>query len=565
MDKLIIYTRVSSDEQLKGHSLENQKEKGLSIAKKYNLIPEVYNEGAESSKYETLENRPVLKSLIEKVLIDEIKNVYIFEFSRLSRHDVLSAKLRNIFTTHNVTLYEGEGVRYNLSDPNQEFTMSLLQQVSQLENKIKLNRISENILKGIEFGRIQGKYLPYGYQRDKQRRLAVDDEEAKIVRKIFQLYSAGKGCKQIANYLNSKEIKTRFNKSLTKDITINGNIRKPEQFKWAAGVIHKILRQKRYIGVVEYTIKKNNKDEILEFTCPPIVDPNTFNNAQKMLSCNFNKTNPFKRYDYLLSKKLICGDCGKNYYGRRRASGKDNYYICLSKRYQEPCNNKSFNITFLEDCTWRCLMDSQILYDQVKSEHNSSNQENLIDLNKQVINTEKEIKKQETAIENLAEAFAEGDINKKSFKTLVQKKNNQVNFLKREYQLILKELEIASNKKTSFSYMTTFAGKYLFSKDFSTRKTFVDKFVDKVIIHNVENLDKPIDDLFHNRHDKGISMFRKLNKQDTIIYVEIMLTVGVHIFFVATNRSKRFYSCPPFINFNKETSTLEYNKQYSSQ
>lgn len=560
MENLIIYSRVSSKSQLDNYSIDNQIESGKTVAKNNNLIPIIYNEGAESSKHEDLENRPVLQGIIEQVLKNEIQNIYVFEFSRLSRNNVLSAKLRNIFIEKNVTIYEGGGSMYNLKDPNQEFTMGILQHVSQLENNIRLKRIKNNILKGIELGRIQGKYLPYGYKRDEHRILEIDTDEAKIVEKIFKQFLSGKGCKMIANYLNAKQVETRFNKTLTEDIIINDRVKSPSSFKWTSGVVYRILTQKKYIGVVEYKQKSEEETKILEFTCKPIIDEDTFEKVQTLLKSKANKINTTKKHSYLLSKKLICGVCNRNYYGRKRTNNKDNYYTCISTRYSIPCGNKSFNIPILEDFTWRCLMDSETVYNLIKSNHtNDSDDYKIEELNKLIDNIQKEIKKLESAVFIIAESYADKEIDKNTFLKITKKKNNEANFLKRELKSYLKELDFIGDKRKNFSYMSTFAKKYLFTKDFETRKKFIDLIVKNITIYSVKELDKTLDDLFKNKNDKGISIFKKLHKLDNIIYCEILLKTGDKIQFVATNRSKRFYSKPNFMKFDKTNLKLEYN------
>ena len=63
-ETLHIYTRVSSQSQTKGESLETQKKLGKEKATQLGMKAKVWNEGAASSHHEDLLNRPKLMELI---------------------------------------------------------------------------------------------------------------------------------------------------------------------------------------------------------------------------------------------------------------------------------------------------------------------------------------------------------------------------------------------------------------------------------------------------------------------------------------------------------------------
>lgn len=73
-----------------------------------------------------------------------------------------------------------------------------------------------------------------GYGRDDNGQLIIIEEEAKIVRLIFDLHLQGYGCRKIKRYLEEKKIKTVTGKS-----------------EWSTSTIGRILSDEKYTG---YTI-----------------------------------------------------------------------------------------------------------------------------------------------------------------------------------------------------------------------------------------------------------------------------------------------------------------------
>ena len=73
------------------------------------------------------------------------------------------------------------------------------------------NRIAERVfpgmLKGVQRGNWQGaRYSPYGYRYNKANKLLeIDEQEAKVVKIIFEMCLAGKSIRFITEYLTKKK------------------------------------------------------------------------------------------------------------------------------------------------------------------------------------------------------------------------------------------------------------------------------------------------------------------------------------------------------------------------
>lgn len=183
---LHIYTRVSTESQDRnGHSLEYQKELGIKKATELGMHYEVHDEGSRSAATPDLSQRPVLSNLMARVKAGEAKHIFVYEFVRLSRDPVLSTVLNADIKASNVTVYLQTG-QYDLSAPIDEMVSSILSSVSRYERQIIVNRSKLGLRKAYEKGKLTGQTPPYGYRRDSQGFLAIDNKEAKIYERMVR-------------------------------------------------------------------------------------------------------------------------------------------------------------------------------------------------------------------------------------------------------------------------------------------------------------------------------------------------------------------------------------------
>jgi site-specific DNA recombinase len=237
--------------------------------------------------------------------------------------------------------------------------------------------LHENALKGIHTG---GK-PPLGYDVDPEtRKLIINEEEAKIVRIIYDMYGEeSKGYNQILNYLNGMGYKTKRGQPFLKNS------------------LYSILHNEKYAGVYVFNKSssanadgtrnshkyKNDEDIIrIEGGVPAIVDRETFDKVQIKTQANLKGGGKFKAKEtYLLSSLVYCGECNSGMYGNTRFAGrgKSKYssYRCSSKVMHRGCDNKELRKEYLDNY----VLDQ--LYDKLFSDHSIKKlQELLSDYNK---------------------------------------------------------------------------------------------------------------------------------------------------------------------------------------
>ena len=167
---------------------------------------------------------------------------------------------------------------------------------------------------------------PYGYQQDPQnpKHWIVDEEAARIVRRIFAMSLEGYGSDQIATVLDKEQILAPMAYWRSKGINRSGRAQDPDHTHWASGTIIKMLAMQEYCGDLinfktyskSYKNKKrlpNDPENMAVFknVHEPIVDRATWEKIQEKRGktrkrrCQNGERNMF-------SGLLVCPDCGSN-------------------------------------------------------------------------------------------------------------------------------------------------------------------------------------------------------------------------------------------------------------
>ena len=122
-------------------------------------------------------------------------------------------------------------------------------------NEFYSDNLSQEVMKGLKENAYQCKFTggtpPLGYKVDPEsRKLVIDENEAMIVRLIFQRYASGYGYNSIINELTSLGYHTKSGKLFGKNS------------------LYELLRNEKYIGVYTYNRAAKRKKTEQETTIP---------------------------------------------------------------------------------------------------------------------------------------------------------------------------------------------------------------------------------------------------------------------------------------------------------
>ena len=248
-------------------------------------------------------DRPAIQLLLQKAKAKEINMVVFKSISRLARDLKDSLEIREVFLAHNVRIISVEEGYDSIKAGKNDMAFELWSLFSAQYSRTLSSSISAALAAKVRRGEHIGK-VPYGYDRENQK-LIINEEEANVVRDIYNWYNIGWGFKRITNELNRLGIKPK-----SKEI-------------WQITSVQRIVRSPIYKGTFilnQYTsIKVGGKKKqirnpqekwfVFQNHHPKIVDEETWEQAnQKDITVNKTKITAWNEFRELAK----CGVCGSN-------------------------------------------------------------------------------------------------------------------------------------------------------------------------------------------------------------------------------------------------------------
>ena len=290
-------------------------------------------------------------------MLEDIKNkkidvIIIKDLSRLGRNYIETGNfIEVIFPAMGVSVisvdenYEMDSLDYYGSD-----YVPLKNLFNDMYAKDISKKVRSSLIVKKHNGEFIGKLAPYGYIKDPKdkHKFLIDKNVSNIIIKIFDMVLNGKSRKEVANYLNKKEILTPseyLQINTNKDVTVIK--------KWNPEMVNKILRNENYTGTLfqckkrklNYRVnKKINIDKenwiVTKNHHEPIISKEKFDKVQDILNRQA-KVNKDGSID-ILSGFLKCKCCNN---GMIKRKSKDKvYYYCSNYYRNKTCeNNKSIS------------------------------------------------------------------------------------------------------------------------------------------------------------------------------------------------------------------------------
>lgn len=344
-----LYARFSSDNQ-RTESIDAQVRamKDFCTQNKWKIV-ETYVDEAYSA---TNDRRPSFQRMIEDSGKGMFDIVLVHKLDRFSRNRYDSAIYKNKLKHNGVRLYS---VLERLDDsPESIILESMLESIGEYYS----SNIAREVMKGLKENAFHCKHTggsaPLGYDVGEDKKLVINEREAEAVRIIYDMYINGYGYRNIAEYLNSKGY-----------VTKKGNNFKPNSVSF-----YEILNNLKYTGTYvynrssskNYSHRRNShrykpEEEIIKITggCPAIISTETFQKAAERRKSVTAKGQLGSKHFYLCSGIVVCGECGKKMFGRKRFGKYTfNVYCCTSYK-ADCCNIKEVDSARLDEHTVKLL------------------------------------------------------------------------------------------------------------------------------------------------------------------------------------------------------------------
>lgn len=323
-----LYIRVSHEEQVKdGFSLDAQKDNLIKYAKQnnYKIIDIYADEGISARKSYT--KRKEFMRLIEDVKSNKIDIILFIKLDRWFRNVAEYHKVQEILEKYNVG-WKATTENYDTTTANGRLYLNIRLAVAQDEADRTSERIKFVFEKKIQDGEYLSGKPTFGYKVE-NKHLVIDEEEAKVVRFVFENYLKLKS-KRATVFATIKEFQRDFTYKL-----ING-----------------IFTNEKYIG------KFRGNDNY----CDSIISKEVFETVQKTLKerrmrYSYSTSNN-AHYNYIFSGIVCCPICGAFLTGNKfsrvsKTTGERNsfrYYRCPHYYLQRSCsNNCTVNESKLEN------------------------------------------------------------------------------------------------------------------------------------------------------------------------------------------------------------------------
>lgn len=501
-----IYCRTSKARKEK-YTIEVQKEKGIKFAKSLGLPYKIYiDDGISGTKDES--SRDGISEMFEDMRSQTITATYAIEQARIERDPPTWHLFVSLSLNYKIKYFDG-GREVDLENPTNRMLADLMSVVNSFYAELTSQKVKEANAKKVKEGKTHG-LKPYGYTRDEDNNYVIIEEEAKHVRRMFELSLSGLGAYTIANILNSEGVPTKFKRNFDGVIKRKDpDTRKIKEFKkekiiWRGNVISDMLRNPIYKGtriwkmyevLPEYENGRTKKrkrliDQIVTTEhVPPIIDETTWEKVSINLSRNKKNVGPKDKYRYLLNGKLICGICGEEIRGKNRPKGNDSSYKCTNKRYPNAkCSNRGLNIYRLDTFIIKLLSsESQIkqiissLPDRVS---NSTKLNNLLNIKQ---NEEANISKRIKSLILMASKVEESEEIEEladQLKLLKNKKNNLTLEIQEIENKINQELKGRFEERNSVGKreLKKISGKLELPENFPVLKNIISNQIDFIKI-----------------------------------------------------------------------------------
>ncbi len=425
-------------------------------------------------------------------MIEDGKNKYFDlivtkEVSRFSRDTIDSLLYTRKLLEYDVCVYFTSDNIITASNDG-ELRLTIMSSMAQDEVRKLSERTKFGFKRSIEKGRVLGTDNIWGYKKN-DGRLIIDEDEAKVVKEIFEVYANDEkiGLKNLSLYLKDKGMINRNGNPIHQN-TLKNIIQNPKYKGFYTGGLS---------TVVDYRSKKRNFNNPSEWkvyedniAVPPIVSKELWEKANKKLFERSKSASTYQKHQskYALSGKIYCEKhkCGfvrkiKHY----KTKGDIICWICQD--YNNTGRRNCPTPFILEQDIYNILLNVFKSYEKYKDEISKE----LLSFYSEILfnekNTNKEIELQ-NQIDNLLskkgkllDLTLDGILSKEDLKAKNVLIENQIIDLKEKLEYFQKQTIKQKNRK---QYLNMLNENILKNFDVTENnlEQYIEKFLDKIIV-----------------------------------------------------------------------------------
>jgi site-specific DNA recombinase len=293
-----IYTRKSSEEGLEQefNSLQAQREACEAFITSqrhegWTCLAKTYDDGGFSG---ATMDRPALQRLLADIASGRVDTIVVYKIDRLTRSLTDFAKIVEILDKRSAS-FVSVTQQFNTTTSMGRLTLNILLSFAQFEREVIGERIRDKIAASKKKGMWMGGVPPLGY-RVRDRRLAIVDGEAEIVRTIFCRYAELGSVRLLKEELEAGGLRSKS------WVSASGRLKGGKPF--SRGALYLMLQNRLYRGEIVHKGQSHLGEH------PPIIDPPLWDAVQAQLASNAGERNSGTRtrQPTLLAGMLFDGD-----------------------------------------------------------------------------------------------------------------------------------------------------------------------------------------------------------------------------------------------------------------
>ena len=333
--RVTYYARVSSESDEQLNSLGNQIQYYEDFIRRnaaWTFVPGYIDEGLSGISTKRREN---FNRMIDDAADDTFDLIITKEISRFARNTLDSIQFtRQLLGCGVGVFFQNDNI--NTFDEDSELRLSIMSSIAQDELRKLSSRVKFGHQQAIKNNVVLGNSRIFGYRKE-NRRLVIDEEQAPMVRELFELYASDQySMKQIEALFWEKGYRNLNGKKIA-HTTMSNMISNPKYKGYYVGnkvkVVDMFTKKQKFLPPEEWVMFKDETGEIV----PAIVSEELWDQANAILrrrSDDVKNRQGVCNHANLLTGKLFCTCCGTAYYRREsqdKQGHKNSKWVCSGK------------------------------------------------------------------------------------------------------------------------------------------------------------------------------------------------------------------------------------------
>ncbi len=334
--KVILYCRVSSDEQAENTSLDFQEDslRKYCARNEYDVVA-VYREDYSAKHYDL--KRPEMRKMYDfcKRNKAQVDKILFLRWDRYARNVGFAFEYQRRFSELGIEINAIESP-IDFSGTEWAMMLSIYCGVAHTEDNKISKRTKDGIRATLKPGRFPQK-APIGYLNNRisstETHIIKDEEYAPIVEEVFR--EMAKGIDSVETLRIKYAPLLRRRKGMHNDG--RGIVKDTTNHPISKGAFYRMLRNPIYCGEIVVPAYQDEPEEIIQGEHEPIIDKTTFNTVQDILDGRTRCKTKLRKTDkpeLFLRRYLVCPYCGYGITGSfsKGNGGKYAYYNCCHCR-----------------------------------------------------------------------------------------------------------------------------------------------------------------------------------------------------------------------------------------